>query len=341
MRESQCSATGAGRTTSGKPPDENMTRGTHFWGVSTNQLLRAKIFLDVSFLESTVIRCTYPGEVGRHSLFRNFLMDEAVTLTAEEQQREDEAEEQERELLDQLQQLHTRLLRVRRRAGGRETRHVNTDGTDLADEFGSSGDIDVDCCVSAKCPRFMEEANKLIVCAVRRPVQLTRSRNGDAWTYRPSQSGFKSSVNYIAETNRVQWVAWPGACVDERAAQEVVRKRLETEHGTSPIFVGRDTQALFEGFCMDTLWPNLHGIPTDFNEKLRPALQQQQYDAYAYVTQLYLEKLCEVYEEGDLILVYDYELMLLPAQLRRRFPDVACGFFLHTPFPSSELFQVS
>jgi trehalose 6-phosphate synthase/phosphatase len=193
---------------------------------------------------------------------------------------------------------------------------------------------------AAKCPRFVDETNKLIVCAARRPGRLLQSRAGDALVYRPSQSGFKSSVDYIAETNRVQWVAWPGACVEDCATQEAVRKRLETEHCTCPIFVGRDTQSLFEGFCMDTLWPNLHGIPTDFNEKLRPALLQQQYDAYAYMSQLYVEKVCDVYEEGDMVLVYDYELMLLPAQLRRRFPDVTCGFFLHTPFPSSELFQV-
>lgn len=35
------------------------------------------------------------------------------------------------------------------------------------------------------------------------------------------------------------------------------------------------------------------------------------------------------------MLVYDYDLMLLPALLRKRFPDITCGFFLHCPFPST------
>ena len=240
---------------------------------------------------------------------------------------------EEAELLVQLQLLHTKL------AAFRATSPASGDHmTEM--EVGKHAQT---CRMmhgqSSKCPRFIEEPNKLIVCAVRRPVRLSRSRVGDSWVYRSSQSGFKSSIDYIAKTNRVQWVSWPGIHIEDRGTQEIVRKRLETDYGTYPIFMSHSTQVLFEGFCMDTLWPNLHGIPTDFNEKLRPALQQQQYDAFAYVSQLYLEKVCEVYDEGDIILVYDYELMLLPAQIRRRFPDVTCGFFLHTPFPSSELFQ--
>jgi len=48
----------------------------------------------------------------------------------------------------------------------------------------------------------------------------------------------------------------------------------------------------------------------------------------------------DIYEPGDLVLVLDYELMLLPMLLRKRFPDVVCGFFLHCPFPSSEFYRM-
>jgi trehalose 6-phosphate synthase/phosphatase len=39
------------------------------------------------------------------------------------------------------------------------------------------------------------------------------------------------------------------------------------------------------------------------------------------------------------VLVFDYELMLLPALLRKRFPEITCGFFLHCPFPSTEFYR--
>ena len=57
--------------------------------------------------------------------------------------------------------------------------------------------------------------------------------------------------------------------------------------------------------------------------------------AYAHANKLFMEAVAGIYEEGDIVLVHDYDLMLLPALLRKRFPDITCGFFLHCPFPST------
>ncbi len=45
-------------------------------------------------------------------------------------------------------------------------------------------------------------------------------------------------------------------------------------------------------------------------------------------------------QPGDMIWVHDYQLMLVPALLRERLPDARIGFFLHVPFPSSEVFRI-
>jgi trehalose-6-phosphate synthase len=37
--------------------------------------------------------------------------------------------------------------------------------------------------------------------------------------------------------------------------------------------------------------------------------------------------------------IIDYQLLLLPGLLRKPFPAMRVGFFLHTPFPSSEVFR--
>lgn len=63
--------------------------------------------------------------------------------------------------------------------------------------------------------------------------------------------------------------------------------------------------------------------------------------AYVHANKLFLEALASIYEEGDMVLVYDYDLMLLPALMRKRFPDITCGFFLHCPFPSTGETSVS
>ena len=73
-----------------------------------------------------------------------------------------------------------------------------------------------------RCPRFLEDgSSKLVVCAVRKPLRMIKSRKGDAWAYRRSQSGFNSSVDFIASENRVQWVAWAGAYIEPGTREAV------------------------------------------------------------------------------------------------------------------------
>ena len=36
---------------------------------------------------------------------------------------------------------------------------------------------------------------------------------------------------------------------------------------------------------------------------------------------------------------HDYHLLVLPSLLRKRLFRVRCGLFLHSPFPSSEIFR--
>ena len=43
--------------------------------------------------------------------------------------------------------------------------------------------------------------------------------------------------------------------------------------------------------------------------------------------------------QGDLIWIHDYHLLLVPSLLSQVLPDAAVGLFVHTPFPSSEVFR--
>ncbi|KAG6017313.1 hypothetical protein E4U54_007735 [Claviceps lovelessii] len=58
---------------------------------------------------------------------------------------------------------------------------------------------------------------------------------------------------------------------------------------------------------------------------------------YVRMNRMFADRICQVYRPGDVVLVHDYQLMLLPTLLRERNPEVLISFFLHTPFPSSEL----
>lgn len=57
---------------------------------------------------------------------------------------------------------------------------------------------------------------------------------------------------------------------------------------------------------------------------------------YLRLNQLFADRIVEDYQEGDVVWVHDYHLFLLPSLLRQRIPNIYVGFFLHSPFPSSE-----
>ncbi|RDA89209.1 hypothetical protein CP532_0548 [Ophiocordyceps camponoti-leonardi (nom. inval.)] len=60
---------------------------------------------------------------------------------------------------------------------------------------------------------------------------------------------------------------------------------------------------------------------------------------YVRMNEAYADRICDMYKVGDIVMVYDYSLMLLPAMLRQRRPDIYVSFFLALPFPTSELMR--
>ncbi|OJJ43360.1 hypothetical protein ASPZODRAFT_19446 [Penicilliopsis zonata CBS 506.65] len=60
---------------------------------------------------------------------------------------------------------------------------------------------------------------------------------------------------------------------------------------------------------------------------------------YVRLNRLFADRILAEYQEGDIVWIHDYHLFLLPGMLRQRIPNVYIGFFLHSPFPSSEFMR--
>lgn len=219
-------------------------------------------------------------------------------------------------LLDQLHDLHRKLAAVRQDSQRYNSTTRNVGPVPMA-----------------------HETNKIIVCSVRRCVRMEKTAHDDSWQYIQSDTGFKSAIDYLCEGNHVQWISWPGAIVDE-SSQDGVRRKLESEFNCRPVFLNSEMLDLFHNqFCNVILWPLLHSLPQRSDSRLLDNFAEK-YDAYCSANQKFLEAVSEIYKDGDLVLVCDYQLMNLPGLLRRRFPEITCGFYFHCPFPSSEFFQM-
>ena len=64
------------------------------------------------------------------------------------------------------------------------------------------------------------------------------------------------------------------------------------------------------------------------------------WQAYVSANKIFADKVMEIINpDDDFVWVQDYHLMVLPTFLRKRYNRVKLGFFLHSPFPSSEIYR--
>ncbi|MEM8909988.1 MAG: trehalose-6-phosphate synthase, partial [Bacteroidota bacterium] len=102
-----------------------------------------------------------------------------------------------------------------------------------------------------------------------------------------------------------------------------------------PIFLSQeDVENYYEGFSNKAIWPHFHYFAQ------YTTYREEYWEAYERVNQQFADVVIQHIREDDLVWVHDYQLMLLPAMIRKVFPKLSIGFFLHIPFPSYELFRL-
>ncbi len=180
---------------------------------------------------------------------------------------------------------------------------------------------------------------RLVIVSNRLPFTAQQREGG--WGFVASSGGLVSALSaYLAKARAENvdfecvWVGWPGAAVPE-AEQARMRAVALEQYGSFPVFLSQDdVRDFYQGFSNATLWPLFHYFPSyvEYNP--------QQWAAYVRVNALFRDAVLEVFRPGDTIWIHDYQLMLLPAQLRAARADATIGFFLHIPFPSHELIRL-
>eukprot|EP00178_Gracilaria_changii_P018267 TRINITY_DN520_c0_g1_i1.p1 TRINITY_DN520_c0_g1~~TRINITY_DN520_c0_g1_i1.p1 ORF type:complete len:907 (-),score=115.21 TRINITY_DN520_c0_g1_i1:7132-9852(-) len=181
---------------------------------------------------------------------------------------------------------------------------------------------------------------RLIVVSNRLPVTVSKTDAGE-WNFRVSSGGLVSALAGVKNQIPFVWVGWTGREVASSDQQDM-RTRLVEEMNCYPVFLSDDDANLFyNGFCNDVLWPLFHYVPLPIvSSDGERKFDYKYWDAYSRANHRFADAVLQLYEPGDLVWVQDYHLMLLPSLLRKRVRDVTIGFFLHTPFPSSEVYRI-
>lgn len=154
---------------------------------------------------------------------------------------------------------------------------------------------------------------------------------------------FLSGLRALREDGfNVTWVGVPntGGPPVPRDEQEEYEELL-AQQDCVPVFLSPDiAEKHFNGFCKGVLWPMLHYVLPQSNQQFSAQWDDlwQAYNAANAAFSTVISRCVET--PRDTIWVHNYHLLLLPSLLRRKLPHAKIGLFIHTPFPSSDVFRV-
>ncbi|KAJ5947802.1 Alpha-alpha-trehalose phosphate synthase subunit [Penicillium verhagenii] len=170
--------------------------------------------------------------------------------------------------------------------------------------------------------------------------------SAEDWVVKAAEQGnggLHNAINAAADADLLEnkmWVGTPGMPTDSLTdmTRHLIDETLRTDYESLTVFVG-DSE--FEGhythFCRSVLWPALH-------YQMQESPRHTEYDDYSWrqylkVNEAFANTIANHWRPGDTIWVHDYHLLVLPALLRKKLPRARIGFFLHSAFPSSEVFR--
>ncbi|KAE9401468.1 alpha,alpha-trehalose-phosphate synthase t [Gymnopus androsaceus JB14] len=207
----------------------------------------------------------------------------------------------------------------------------------------------------------------LIVVSNRLPITISKDANGE-YHFKMSSGGLVSALSGFKKSLSFTWIGWPGFFIPPKD-RAIVDKRLMEEYSCQAVYLEDEVaDRHYNGFSNSILWPLFHYHPGEMN------FDEENWLAYRQANMQFAEAVRQQITPGSMVWVQDYHLMLLPMLLRglidgnkvggeytvnelnkltegiegdatpvtkEKIPGVKIGFFLHTPFPSSEIYRFS
>ncbi|TVU35105.1 hypothetical protein EJB05_16976 [Eragrostis curvula] len=197
--------------------------------------------------------------------------------------------------------------------------------------------------------------DRLILVSNQLPIVARRRPDGRGWSFSWDDDSLLLQLrDGIPEEMEVLFVGSLRADVPV-ADQDEVSQALLDRFRCAPVFLPDPlNERFYHRFCKRHLWPLFHYMlpfsssgPTETTSSSTAAsssgngrFDRSAWESYVLANKFFFEKVVEVINpEDDYVWVHDYHLMALPTFLRRRFNRLRMGFFLHSPFPSSEIYR--
>ncbi|XXQ30936.1 Trehalose-phosphatase [Plasmodiophora brassicae] len=191
---------------------------------------------------------------------------------------------------------------------------------------------------TATIPAAYPTRRKLIVVSYRLPIAAVKKEGAWHIHWDNTQAAI-SNMPTLSSDMDVSFVGFPDVFV-AREDQDDFETQLE-KFNCIPVFLDRDLHDRFFGqFCKGILWPLFHYLmPT--NRQDFAINWDSLWQTYTTVNMMYSRKITTATEddEKDYIWIHNYHLLLVPSFVRKKLSRAKIGLFLHTPFPTSDIFR--
>jgi len=182
--------------------------------------------------------------------------------------------------------------------------------------------------------------DRIIIVANQLPVKAKRRSDNKGWSFSWDEDSLLLHIkDGLPDDMEVLYVGSLKVEVDS-SEQDDVSQLLLDRFKCVPAFLPPDILSkYYHGFCKQHLWPLFHYM-LPYSASHGSRFDRSWWEAYVAANKIFSQKVIEVINpEDDYVWIHDYHLMVLPTFLRRRFNRLRMGFFLHSPFPSSEIYR--
>lgn len=175
---------------------------------------------------------------------------------------------------------------------------------------------------------------RLFLASNQLPIHISRDEND--FHIEPADELTTSGLKDFYSRYQTRWVGLTGLEENELSRKDIatLESKLLKYRCIPIVSEPDDYKNYLHGFSNNSIWPLFHYFTQNAE------YVDKEWEAYVKINQQYAEKILQLVDEGDILWIHDFHLMLLPGMIKSKLPEVNIVLFIHIPFPSFEIFRL-
>ena len=173
---------------------------------------------------------------------------------------------------------------------------------------------------------------RLFLVSNRLPITMQSTDNG--LQVQLSAGGLATGLAGLHKESGGAWIGWPGMTTSDGQLTAEMHNALAAQDLVGVGLTEDEHLRYYQNLSNQCIWPLFHY----FKERMH--YTEADWEQYVAINRRFADTVLAQVGDHDTVFVQDFHLMLLPRMLREARPDLRIGFFLHIPFPSSELYRI-